>query len=50
MLLILSYIVVGTIGAIYLRWTSGDDGFDLLLDVLLWPLLLYYWMRRRAKN
>ena len=40
-----SYIVVGTLGAIALRWENGTEGLDLLLDIALWPLLVYFWMR-----
>jgi len=47
-LFFLSYIVIGACGAIYLRWTTRSEGVDLLLDIVLWPLLVYYAWRGDA--
>lgn len=40
--LVLFYVAIGAVGAIWLRWNRRDEGTDLLLDVVMWPLLLYY--------
>jgi len=40
----LVYIALGTFGAIALRWSNKSAGIDLLLDVVFWPILLFYWI------
>lgn len=40
----LVYIVVGVYGAIALRWPHKTEGTDLLLDVVLWPVMLYFYL------
>lgn len=40
----LAYIAIGTYGAIALRWTQKTEGTDLLFDVVLWPILAYYYL------
>ena len=39
------YSFLGLVAAIRLRWNDATEGVDLLLDVILWPLMLYFWLR-----
>lgn len=48
MIWLLSYIALGTIAAIIYRWPEDSDGFDLVIDVLFWPIMLYYLITDRG--
>lgn len=41
------YIFIGFVLMLIYRWGEEEvtSGSDILLDVVLWPLLLYYWLR-----
>lgn len=57
--LFLLYVTIGVSCAITLRWgrlysqevedeVDGDQGTDLLLDILFWPILVYFAVTHRA--
>jgi hypothetical protein len=41
------YLLLGTFATVAYRWSAPvvTDGQDVLLDVLLWPLMVYYWLK-----
>lgn len=41
------YLLVGVVTTIAYRWNNVDtvDGKELLLDIVLWPFAVYYWIR-----
>lgn len=46
-LVISSYLLIGLAACIAYRWNeeSRTTGVDVLLDVVLWPIMVYYWIR-----
>lgn len=45
---LLNYLMVGLIAATVVRWDFPlpTDGRDLLLDVVLWPIVVWYALRK----
>lgn len=41
----LMYLAAGWSCSVALRWNDRTEGVDLLLDTLLWPLVVVFWIR-----
>jgi hypothetical protein len=46
-ILLSAYVIGGLVLTIHYQWDEIqlEDGFELMLDVLLWPVVLYYFIR-----